>query len=303
MTQPNSPVASPPSVPPTGTEATAPGRRLWRRLRAHRMGLAGLVVLALIVAGGLLAPLISPHDPGATHLEAIYQRPFTVGYGLGTDDLGRDILSRVLHGVRASLLVGALALAISLAVGVPAGLLAGRYRPADLVVSRLTDLVLAFPFLLFAVGVAAVLGPSLWIAAIAIGVSHIPSVVRVTRVETLRIGQLDFVLAARVQGAGDARVFTRYVLPNALSALIVQATVIMPTAVLSEALLSFLGLGIQPPTPSLGGMLSDAQQYASTAPWAAIAPGVAIALICLAFNTLGDALRDALDVTTGGPAR
>ncbi|MGW4798792.1 ABC transporter permease [Nonomuraea sp. NPDC004297] len=280
------------------------GRRTFRRrLARNRIGMVSLGVLAVVVLAGLLAPVISPHDPGRTDFRAIFQPPFTIGYGLGTDDLGRDILSRVLNGVSASLLVGVLAVAISLAVGIPFGLLAGRFRPADVLVSRLIDLVLAFPFLLLAVGVGAVFGPSLLIAAIAIGVAHMPQVARVMRVETLRIHSMDFVVAARVQGAGTLRVFTHYVLPNSLSALIVQATVIMPSAILGEALLSFLGLGIQPPAPSLGGMLADAQQYASTAPWAAVVPGAAILLICLSFNTFGDALRDALDVTLSAPSR
>lgn len=259
-----------------------------------RSGIAGAVLLAVVLLGALLAPVLAPHAPGAVHFETPFQLPRTVGFPLGTDDLGRDILSRILHGARASLQVGLLAVALAVLVGTPLGLAAGWWRPADVVVSRLTDLTLAFPFLIIAVGLAAIQGASLTGAAIALGVAQVPTMIRVVRAETLRLREHEFVLAARTMDASGPRILLTHVLPNAASSVIVQATVIMPVAVIGEALLSFLGLGIQPPDPSLGIMLSDAQQYIFRAPYAAVFPGVAIVLICLAFNLVGDALRDAV---------
>jgi peptide/nickel transport system permease protein len=229
------------------------------------------------------------------HFDAPFQIPGTVGFALGTDDLGRDVLSRILYGLRASLQVGVLAIALALAIGVPLGLAAGYFRALDAVISRFTDLMLAFPFLLLAVGLAAIRGPSLGNAALALGISQMPGMIRVVRSETLRLKNLDFVAASLVDGASDVRVLGRHVLPNALSAVIVQATVAIPQAIIGESVLSFLGLGIQPPDPSLGTMLADAQQYAAQAPWLAVVPGLAIMLVALAFNLFGDALRDALD--------
>lgn len=200
-----------------------------------------------------------------------------------------------MFGLRASLHVGLLAVATSLVVGIPLGLMAGYFRAIDSLISRFTDLVLAFPFLILAVGLAAIRGASLGNAAIAIGIAQIPGVIRIVRSETLRLKSLDFVSAAIVEGAGDPWVLGRHILPNAASVIIVQATVAIPAAILGEAVLSFLGLGIQPPAPSLGTMLSDAQQFAARAPWAAVMPGLAIMLLTLAFNIVGDSLRDALD--------
>jgi len=271
--------------------------RVWRQVRSNRLGMTGGVMLAVVVLAALTAPLVAPHDPTETHFDLPFQVPFTVGFGLGTDDLGRDILSRTLYGVQVSLIVGALSVLVSVVIGTPLGLLAGYWKWLDAVISRLTDVALAFPFLIIAVGLAAISGPSLSNAVIAIGVSHVPAMIRIVRGETLRITSADFVTSAKTLDAGGARIIAQHVLPNCVSAIIVQATVIMPVAVIGEALLSFLGLGIQPPTPSLGIMLSDAQQYLGQAPWAAVVPGIAIAVICLGFNLFGDALRDALDPT------
>ena len=193
------------------------------------------------------------------------------------------------------MLVGVLSVLLALLVGVPLGLCAGYFRALDGVISRLTDLVLAFPFLILAVGLAAIRGASLSNAALAIGIAQVPGVIRVMRSETLRLKSLDYVAAAVAEGASDLWLLRRHILPNATSVLIVQATVAIPAAILGEAVLSFLGLGIQPPSPSLGTMLSEAQQSISRAPWTAVIPGLSIMVITLAFNLFGDGLRDALD--------
>ncbi|QBR93450.1 ABC transporter permease [Nocardioides euryhalodurans] len=269
-----------------------------RQLVRNPMGIVGGALLLLVVATAVLAPLLAPYSPSEVHFDTPFQRPFTVGFPLGTDDLGRDVLSRIVYGTRVSLLVGLLSVLLAVLVGTPLGLLAGYWGWLDVLVSRLTDLTLAFPFLIIAVGLAAINGPSVTNAAIALGIAQVPTMVRVVRAETLRFKEQEFVLAARSLDASGPRILAQHILPNALPAVIVQATVIMPVAVIGEALLSFLGLGIQPPTPSLGIMLSDAQQYIFRAPTAAIFPGLAIAVICLGFNLFGDALRDALDPTT-----
>jgi peptide/nickel transport system permease protein len=270
-------------------------RRLLRRLRRSPLAMTGLVVLTLAVLAAVLAPLLAPYSPDQADFNAVFQPPGAAGHLLGTDSLGRDILSRILFGARASLLVGVLSVLLALVVGVPLGLIAGYFSALDAVISRLTDLVLAFPFLILAVGLAAIRGASLSNAALAIGIAQIPGIIRVTRSETLRLKSLDYVAAAVAEGATDLWVVIRHILPNATSVLIVQATVAIPGAILGEAVLSFLGLGIQPPSPSLGTMLSEAQQSISRAPWTAVIPGIAIMVLTLAFNLFGDGLRDALD--------
>ncbi|MGW8948953.1 ABC transporter permease [Streptomyces sp. NPDC055709] len=266
-----------------------------RALGRNRLALTGAVIAAVFVLAALLAPLIAPYDPARPDFGNALAAP-SWSHWLGTDDLGRDQLSRIVHGARASMQVGLLAVVLAFLVGVPLGLVAGYYgRLADSAVSRLTDTMLAFPFLVLAVGLAAVLGPSLTNATIAIGISQIPAVIRITRAETLRLKHTDYVAAAIANGGGDATVLGRHILPNATSALIVQATVGIPAAIIGEALLSFLGLGVQPPDPSLGVMLSGAQAFLAPAPWLAVFPGLAIVAATLAFNLLGDGLRDILD--------
>ncbi|MFI5733065.1 ABC transporter permease [Kribbella sp. NPDC051587] len=266
-----------------------------RRVLRNPLAITGLVVLVVAIILAVFASFLAPHEPTQTALDQAFAPPGTAGHLLGTDDLGRDVVSRIMFGLRASLHVGLLAVATSLVIGVPLGLMAGYFRAIDALISRMTDLVLAFPFLILAVGLAAIRGASLGNAAIAIGIAQIPGVIRIVRSETLRLKSLDFVAAAIVEGASDAWVLGRHILPNAASVIIVQATVAIPAAILGEAVLSFLGLGIQPPAPSLGTMLSDAQQFAARAPWAAVMPGLAIMLLTLAFNIVGDSLRDALD--------
>jgi peptide/nickel transport system permease protein len=282
--------------PSSSAPATTSPRGLLPRLRTPQ-AVAGGVMLGVVLLGGILAPVLAPYGPAQVHFETPFQVPGTVGFALGTDDLGRDILSRMMYGIRASLMVGIVAVGLAVVVGTPLGLAAGYWRWLDAPVSRLTDVTLAFPFLILAVGLAAINGPSLAGAAISLGVAQVPTMVRVVRAETMRLKESPFVLAATAMDASGTWILAQHILPNCLSAIIVQATVIMPAAVLGEAVLSFLGLGIQPPTPSLGIMLSDAQQYLGRAPTAALFPGLAIVATCLGFNLLGDALRDALDPT------
>lgn len=266
-----------------------------QQLARNKLGVIGGLLLLLTVIAAVGAPWIAPHHFAAVNFQIPFQTPGTAGYPLGTDDLGRDVLSRLLYGVRTSLWIGLLSVAVAVGVGTPLGLLAGYSRVADAVVSRLTDVALAFPFLIIAVGLAAIRGPSLENAAIALGIANIPIIVRVVRGEALRISGLEFVQAARAMNISQARILFQHLLPNASSVIIVQATVIIPVAIIGEAMLSFLGLGIQPPEPSLGIMLADAQEYIYRSPWAAVWPGLTIIVMCLGFNMFGDALRDALD--------
>lgn len=269
--------------------------RVIRRLRRNPLAVISFSVLVLALFVAVLAPWLAPYAPEQTDFANTFSPPGTAGHLLGTDDLGRDVLSRIILGSRASLEVGMLAVATALLIGVPLGLASGYVRSFDTVISRFTDLLLSFPFLILAVGLAAIRGASLGNAAVAIGIAQIPGIIRVVRSDTLRLKSLDFVAAAVVDGASDLWVLTRHILPNATSVVLVQATVAIPSAILGEAVLSFLGLGIQPPAPSLGTMLATAQQFAARAPWAAVLPGVTIMVLALAFNVFGDSLRDALD--------
>ncbi|MFF1562648.1 ABC transporter permease [Streptomyces sp. NPDC058293] len=279
----------------TTVRSRAAGSAKLRALRKNRLAMTGGVIAGVFVLAALLAPLVAPYDPAQPDFGNVLAAP-DWSHWLGTDDLGRDQLSRVVFGARASMQVGVLAVILAFVVGVPLGLLAGYYgKVADSVVSRVTDTMLAFPFLVLAVGLAAVLGPSLTNATIAIGISQIPAVIRITRAETLRLKHVDYVGAAVANGGGDGTVLFRHILPNATSALVVQATVGIPAAIIGEALLSFLGLGVQPPEPSLGVMLSSAQAFLAPAPWMAVFPGLAVVAATLAFNLLGDGLRDVLD--------
>lgn len=275
--------------------APPPSRaRLFSRLRRNRMGTVALVVVVVSVVLALGAPLVTPLSPLDTDFEALLSPP-SLEHPLGTDELGRSQLSRVVHGLRVSLGVAVLSIVVSFALGVPLGLLAGYHPRFDGVASRVVDVVMAFPTLVLAVGLAAILGPSLLGAILAIGVGDFPGVFRVTRGETLRIRTLDFVAASTADGNRDSVTLFRHILPNATNPLVVQATVLIPSAILSEAALSFLGLGVRPPAPSLGIMLANAQGYLQTGWWMAVFPGLAIVVITFAFNLLGDAIRDALD--------
>jgi peptide/nickel transport system permease protein len=241
---------------------------------------------------------VAPYSASETDFNALLSHP-SAKHLLGTDELGRDIFSRVIWGARASIQAGVLATGLAMAIGVPIGMIAGYYRGwIDPVISRLTDVVLAFPFLILAVGLAAILGPSLLNATIALGVGAAPVLVRVARGETLALREEDYVRAAVANGASDATILFRHIVPNMASTLLVQATVTIPAAIIGEAVLSFLGLGVQPPTPSWGVMLAAAQPYLSEAPRLAVYPGLAIFVCSLSFNLLGDGLRDVLDPRT-----
>ena len=281
------------TLPPIA--AAAPRSHPWRSLLRRPSAALALAVIAFFVVLALLAQVIAPYDPLATAWGAIRKAP-SAAHWFGTDEIGRDVLSRVIFGARASLLAGVVSVVISLSIGVPTGLLAGYAGgKVDMLISRLTDAVLACPFLILAIALAAFLGPSLTNAMIAIGVSATPVFIRLTRGQTLAIKAEDFVLAARAIGNPPWRIAVRHVLPNAFPALIVQATLAIAAAVIAEASLSFLGLGQQPPAPSWGSMLNTAKNYVDNAPWMAIWPGISIFLLVLSFNLVGDGLRDALD--------
>ena len=284
------------TLPSASTPATiGPRAHPFRRLMRRPAAAAGLCVIVFFVALAVLAPLVSPYDPLATSWTAI-RKPPSAAHWFGTDEIGRDVLARVIWGVRASLLAGVVSVLISLSFGVPIGLLAGYAGgKVDALISRLTDAVLACPFLILAIALAAFLGPSLTNAMIAIGVSATPVFVRLTRGQTLAIKAEEFVLAARAIGNPPWRVALAHVLPNVVPALIVQGTLAIAAAVIAEASLSFLGLGQQPPAPSWGSMLNTAKNYIDNAPWMAIWPGLSIFVLVLSFNLVGDGLRDALD--------
>ncbi|HEY3584577.1 MAG TPA: ABC transporter permease [Casimicrobiaceae bacterium] len=255
----------------------------------------GLVVIALFVALAIAAPLVAPYDPIGTSFSTVRKAP-SAAHWFGTDEIGRDVLSRVIFGARASLAAGVVSVLISLAIGVPVGLLAGYAGGrTDMLISRITDALLACPFLILAIALAAFLGPSLTNAMIAIGISATPVFIRLTRGTTLAAKAEDYVLAARAIGNAPWRIAFRHVLPNIVPPLLVQATLAIAAAVIAEASLSFLGLGQQPPAPSWGSMLNTAQRFIGQAPWMAIWPGLAIFAAVLSFNLLGDGLRDALD--------
>jgi len=273
----------------------SPGARAWRRLVKRKGAVVGLIIIAAFVAMAALAPVLAPYDPIQQSWSTIRKPPSQLHW-FGTDESGRDLLSRVIFGARASLLAGVVSISIALGLGVPVGLLAG-YGGAwiDALISRITDAMLACPFLILAIALAAFLGPSLQNAMIAIGVTATPIFVRLTRGQVLAVKVEDYVEAARAVGNPPVRIALKHILPNILPALIVQATISVATAIIAEASLSFLGLGQQPPAPSWGSMLNTAQRFLTNAPWMAIWPGLAIFLIVLSFNMVGDGLRDALD--------
>jgi peptide/nickel transport system permease protein len=285
----------------TTIEQTAPTvkprerSRAWRKMRANRGSMVGMVIILFFAILAIAAPILPIADPVATSWSALRKAP-SAAHWLGTDDLGRDILSRMIWGARASLMAGVVSVGIAVAIGVPFGLLSGYFGGwVDQVIQRVTEALLAMPFLITAIALAAFLGPSLTNAMIAIGLSAMPIFVRLTRGQVLAVKTEDYVEGARSIGLGHFDIMTRYILPNVFAPIIVQATLTVATAIIAEASLSFLGLGQQAPAPSWGSMLNTAKNFLSQAPWMAMWPGIAIFLVVMGFNLLGDGLRDALD--------
>jgi len=266
-----------------------------RRLRRNKIALFGLGVIFFFILMAILAPLIAPYDPLKQELYNKLRSP-SREHLLGTDALGRDILSRIIHGSRLSLLVGVISVGIAMAIGVPLGVASGYYGGNfDNLIMRIMDIVLSFPSILLAIFIVATLGPGLRNTMIAVGLVAIPAYARLVRASVLSVREQDYVQAARALGGSDFRIMIRSIVPNSLSPLIVQSTLGMATAILDAAGLSFLGLGAQPPAAEWGAMLSDGRSLILSAPWVITFAGVAILLSVLGFNLLGDGLRDALD--------
>lgn len=269
--------------------------RAIRKFLANRAAVLGTFLVVFFAIVAILAPWIAGYDPFQTSFTAI-RKPPSAAHWLGTDELGRDLFARMAYGARTSLMAGGISVAIAIAVGVPFGVIAGYFGGwADSVISRVIDAMLAIPFLIMAIALAAFLGASLVNAMIAIGFSAAPVFARITRGQVLSVRNEEYVEAAKVIGLRHPRIIWRYILPNSVSPIIVQATLTIAAAIIAEASLSFLGLGQQPPNPSWGSMLNTAKNFISQAPWMSIWPGAAIFLVVLGFNLLGDGLRDAID--------
>ncbi len=289
-------MATLPGAEPVMTIAAPSRQGWWRRFRRRPPAVIGLAGVVLVVVVAVFAPLLAPQSPVATQFGHVLMAPGVAGHILGTDQLGRDELSRLIYGSQSTLEVGVLATLLAMVLAVPIGIASGYYRGAvDMVAMRITDVVLAFPFLLIAVGLAAIFKPSLQNLIIALGLAQLPGSIRIARAEAMALREQDFVQAAIVTGVRERVILFRHLFPNMLSPLLVQASVSIPAAILGSALLSFLGLGVQPPTPSWGNMLATAQTYLYNDPWVAVLPGIAIFLTTLAFNLLGDGLRDLFD--------
>jgi peptide/nickel transport system permease protein len=276
----------------------SPAQRTWYRFRSHRLAVYGALVIVVMVSAGALAPFVAPYDPNKIDLLHIAQAP-SLAHPLGTDAVGRDALSRIIYGARISLSVGVLAVGIYLAIGFVLGALAGYAGGwLDNLIMRFTDVMLCFPTFVLILILVGLVGPSIWNVIAAIGLFGWPGIARLVRGQVLQLRELDYVLAARVLGAGPANVMFKHILPNVIGPLSVAATLGIAGAILTEAGLSFLGLGVVQPTPSWGVMLNDARSPATLAdkPWLWIAPGVSISLAVLAINFIGDGLRDAFDV-------
>ena len=278
-------------------EQLSSGKKIWRRFRRNRLAVAGLVVLILFVLSAIFAPWLAKHDPNRNNLRERNQPP-SREHPLGTDDMGRDILARTLYGGRISLTVGLVSVGISLSIGLILGSLAGFFGGmVDTLIMRLADIFYSFPFLILAITIAAIFGPSIYNTMIILGVLSWPGPARLLRAEFLKLKTTDFVTAATGIGASPARIMFRHILPNAFSPLLVSATLGVASSILSEAGLSFLGLGVPPPAPSWGNMLNRARplHILANMPWMWVPPGLAILVVVLAINFAGDGLRDAFD--------
>jgi dipeptide transport system permease protein len=297
-TAPGTPVSS---TPAPVNQVISPAREVWLSMRANRGAMMGLIVIILLVFCAAFADVISPHGYAEQFRDNVLQPPVwqdggSWSFPLGTDSVGRDMLSRLIYGTRLSLLIGAIVVTLSLALGIGFGLLSGFFRGIpEITIMRLMDIILSMPSLLLSLVIVAILGPGLINAMIAVAVTYVPHYARLTRAAVMGELSKDYVTASRVSGAGTFRLMFDVVLPNCLAPLIVQATLSFSTAILDAAALGFLGLGAQAPTPEWGTMLADARQYLEAAPWVVTFPGLAILVTVLAFNLMGDGLRDALD--------
>jgi peptide/nickel transport system permease protein len=270
-------------------------RLLWHRMLESKLSVAGLVIIAVFVFCAIFGPLLAPHDPLAQTIADRLQGP-TLNHPLGTDQFGRDILSRLLYGARVSLLVGVVTVFIAVAIGSPLGLIAGYYRgKIDTIIMRILDAVISFPALILALGITAALGPGVGTAFIAISIVMTPVFARLVRGSVLSVREREYVEAARAIGTRDMRIMFRHILPNVIEPIIVVGSLMIGACIIIEAGLSFLGVGVQPPNPSWGSMLGDGYLYLAISYWPAVSSGFAIALAVLGFNLVGDGLRDALD--------
>ncbi|GGJ61006.1 peptide/nickel transport system permease protein [Anoxybacillus voinovskiensis] len=267
----------------------------WRSFKKNKVALVGMGIVVFFILLAIFAPLLAPYGINDQNLSLRLQAP-SKDHLFGTDDFGRDILSRVIYGARISLWVGFFSVLGSVIVGSLLGIVAGYYgRLVDGVISRIFDIMLAFPSILLAIGIVAVLGPSLQNALIAIAVINIPNFGRLIRSRVLSIKQEEYIMAAKAIGMSDARILFHHILPNSMAPIIVQGTLAIATAIIEAAALGFLGLGAQPPNPEWGTMLASSKEFLTQAPWTMIFPGLAIMLTVLGFNLMGDGLRDALD--------
>lgn len=277
----------------------------FRKLLGRKLAVLGLILIVVVVGGAIFAPLLAPYSPNEQHFEGLTLEgaplPPSGAFPLGTDLLGRDLLSRILYGARTSLIIGVVANGLALAIGTIIGVTAGYLRGwIGTVLMRFTDLMMAFPALLLAICLAAIFQPSLWIVAMVIALVNWVQTARVIYTETTSLSERDFIAAEKTLGAGTGRILFHHILPHLVPTLIVWGTLGISTTVLLEATLSFLGVGVQPPTPSWGNIIFENQTYFQAAPWLVFFPGMAILILALAFNLVGDALRDVLDPTQRG---
>ncbi len=283
----------------------SPSGGVLARLARRKLALFGVVIIVLVAVLAAAAPLIAPYDPAEQIFHGLTLEgaplPPRAEFLLGTDLLGRDLLSRLIHGGRTSLVIGVVANGIAVAIGALVGIVAGFFRGfLGMMLMRFTDLMMAFPALLLAICLAAILQPSLWIVALVIALVNWVQIARIVYTETRSLAEREFIDAERALGAGPLRILFRHILPHLFPTLIVWGTLGISTTVLLEATLSFLGIGVQPPTPSWGNIIFENQTYFTSAPWLVFFPGVAIILLALAFNLVGDALREILDPTQKG---
>ena len=287
-----------PSVAAVSSSRNVPqpySRWVFKRVLRVRLAPVSLAIIVVAVLLAFLSPWLAPYDPTRADLNVVLHAP-DLAHPMGTDDLGRDLVSRIMLGSRASLSAGVVSTGIALFIGTALGLLSGYFVGLlDLAVMRAMDALLAFPGLVLALAITAALGPSLTNAMIAIGIVGIPHFARLARGQVLTLRDLDYVISARSIGAGDRQILINHIVPNMLTPIVVQASLSVAFAILTEASLSFLGLGVQPPTPSWGFMLNQGRDYIGQAPWLAVFPGISIFAVVMAFNLLGDAIRDALD--------